>query len=88
MSTWNKVVLFCLELERNQNKDWLLVAAGLERFFFVIYTVAFAIVSSAYIWILADITSTDIRQIADICWSFTYCRVKNELIAEAVSAHL
>jgi hypothetical protein len=49
ISTGKKVVLFCLELERNQNKDWLLVAAGLERFIFVIYTVAFAIVSSAYI---------------------------------------
>jgi hypothetical protein len=36
-------------VNRGYNKDWLLVAAGVERFFFVIYTVAFAIVSSAYI---------------------------------------
>ncbi len=30
-------------------KDWMLVAAGLERFFFVIYIVAFAIVTSVYV---------------------------------------
>lgn len=37
------------EVERSCNKDWQLVAAGIERFFFLIYTIAFAIVSSAYI---------------------------------------
>ncbi len=30
-------------------KDWLLVAAGLERFFFILYTVIFAIVTSVYV---------------------------------------
>ena len=29
-------------------KDWVLVAAGLERLFFVIYGLAFAIVTSVY----------------------------------------
>ena len=29
-------------------RDWLLVAAGIERFFFLIYTLAFGIVSSVY----------------------------------------
>ena len=30
-------------------KDWVLVAAGIERFFFLIYTIAFALVTSVYI---------------------------------------
>lgn len=30
-------------------KDWFLVAAGIERFFFLVYSMAFAIVSSVYI---------------------------------------
>ena len=29
-------------------KDWVLVAAGIERFFFLIYTIAFALVTSIY----------------------------------------
>jgi len=29
-------------------RDWILVAAGIERFFFLIYTIAFALVSSVY----------------------------------------
>jgi len=29
-------------------KDWILVAAGIERFFFLIYTLAFALVTSIY----------------------------------------
>jgi len=32
-----------------KDREWLLVAAGLERFFFLMYTIAFAIVSSSYI---------------------------------------
>ena len=31
-------------------KEWILVAAGLERFFFIIYTLAFAVVTSVYVW--------------------------------------
>jgi hypothetical protein len=30
-------------------KDWMLVAAGLERLFFSIYAVAFAIITSVYV---------------------------------------
>ena len=30
-------------------KDWVLVAAGLERFFFVLYTIVFAVVASVYV---------------------------------------
>ena len=30
-------------------KDWILVAAGLERLFFLIYALAFAIVTSVYV---------------------------------------
>ena len=30
-------------------KDWLLVAAGIERFFFLMYSLAFAFVSGFYI---------------------------------------
>ena len=30
-------------------RDWILVAAGIERFFFLIYTIAFALVSSVYV---------------------------------------
>ena len=30
-------------------KDWILVAAGIERFFFLIYTIAFALVTSVYV---------------------------------------
>lgn len=30
-------------------KDWILVAAGLERFFFLLYAIIFAIVTSVYI---------------------------------------
>eukprot|EP00088_Acartia_fossae_P005661 TRINITY_DN12554_c0_g1_i2.p1 TRINITY_DN12554_c0_g1~~TRINITY_DN12554_c0_g1_i2.p1 ORF type:complete len:504 (+),score=113.60 TRINITY_DN12554_c0_g1_i2:109-1620(+) len=33
----------------SKDREWLLVAAGLERFFFLLYTIAFAIVSSSYI---------------------------------------
>ena len=29
-------------------RDWILVAAGIERFFFLIYTLAFALVTSIY----------------------------------------
>ena len=29
-------------------KDWVLVAAGIERFFFLIYAIAFALVSGVY----------------------------------------
>jgi len=29
--------------------DWILVAAGIERFFFLVYSLAFALVSSVYI---------------------------------------
>lgn len=29
-------------------RDWVLVAAGLERFFFVFYTIIFAITTSVY----------------------------------------
>lgn len=32
-----------------KSQEWLLVAAGIERFFFIIYTIAFAVVSSTYI---------------------------------------
>lgn len=30
-------------------KDWILVAAGIERFFFFVYSLAFAFVSGFYI---------------------------------------
>lgn len=30
-------------------RDWMLVAAGVERFFFLVYTLAFALVGSAYV---------------------------------------
>ena len=30
-------------------RDWVLVAAGLERFFFILYTIIFAIVTSVYV---------------------------------------
>ncbi len=30
-------------------KDWLLVAAGLERLFFSIYALSFAIITSVYV---------------------------------------
>ncbi len=30
-------------------RDWTLVAAGLERFFFILYTIVFAIVTSVYV---------------------------------------
>ena len=32
-----------------KDREWILVAAGLERFFFLLYTIAFAVVSSSYI---------------------------------------
>jgi len=35
--------------EGRKQQEWMLVAAGIERFFFIIYTIAFAVVSSAYI---------------------------------------
>ncbi|XP_023320242.1 neuronal acetylcholine receptor subunit alpha-7 [Eurytemora carolleeae] len=36
-------------VEGRKQNEWLLVAAGIERFFFLVYTLAFAIVSSSYI---------------------------------------
>lgn len=30
-------------------KDWLLVAAGLERFFFILYFLVFAVITSVYV---------------------------------------
>ena len=30
-------------------RDWILVAAGLERFFFILYTIIFGVVTSVYI---------------------------------------
>ena len=31
-------------------RDWILVAAGLERLFFSVYAMAFAIITSVYVW--------------------------------------
>lgn len=31
-------------------KDWVLVAAGLERMFFLLYSLIFAVITSVYIW--------------------------------------
>lgn len=35
--------------EGRKQQEWVLVAAGIERFFFLIYTIAFGVVSSAYV---------------------------------------
>ena len=31
-------------------RDWIMVAAGIERLFFVVYAIGFAIITSVYVW--------------------------------------
>ena len=31
-------------------RDWVLVAAGLERLFFTVYALAFGVITAVYVW--------------------------------------
>ena len=37
-------------------RDWVLVAAGLERLFFTVYALAFGVITAVYVWFSCTIS--------------------------------